>query len=386
MLPQPITLKEMSEDAQWLGFQENHYARNNSAAHLENLDRFNALVENRAGLKTHAWEFMLKEAMTTSDFPYMFADSVARELVSHYKAVQPKMMQILRKRTPVADFKTIKTFLKSGFVSMRLQQVNEKGEYLAQEYEEDQTTYELKKWGRQLDFSWEAYLNDDLGMFSECGPDLATAVQNTLEWYITSLYWNAAGPIAANFGNAAAATAGLTIGALETAYEAMIAYRHPDTNEPIMNAPKYLVVPPGLKFTAEQILKSVTKQWITDLNAAGVFAPVAMPTRNVIAEQGLTLIVNEWQPFVDVSGTANTTWSLFSDPNQIAAGEISFLKGHETPEICMKASDKVSVSGNGLLDSFGGDFATDNIFYRVRHIFAGSHVENRACWASDGST
>ena len=119
MPPQPITLKEMSEDAQWVGFQENHYARNNSAAHLENLDRFNGLIENRDGLRTHAWLFRLQEAMTTSDFPYMFADSVARELLSHYKAVQPKMMQILRKRTPVADFRTIKTFRKSGYVSMR---------------------------------------------------------------------------------------------------------------------------------------------------------------------------------------------------------------------------------------------------------------------------
>jgi len=380
-----MTLKEMNESADWAGYKENHLARVNTPDHLARLDQFNGLMENRDRLPTHRWLYQLQEAMTTSDFPLLFGDSVARELLSHYKAVQPKMMRILRPRTPVADFRTIKTFRKSGFVTMRLQQVGEKGEYLAQEYEEDRTQYELKKWGRQLDFSWEAFLNDDLGLFSQCAQDLATAVQNTIEWYITSMFWNAAGPIAANFGNAAAATAGLTIGALETAYEQMIAYRHPDTNEPIMNAPKYLVVPPALKFTAEQILKSVTKQWITDLNAAGAFAPVAMPTRNVIAEQGLELIVNEWQPFVDTT-SPTTAWALFSDPKQIAAGEISFLKGHENPEICMKNSDKVGLGGTGELSSFTGDFATDNIFYRVRHVFAGAAVEPQACWASDGTT
>ena len=382
MPPERLMLREMA-DTQWDGFQVQ--ARNNSPERLAGLDRFTTLIENRNGLAYHTWMRDLHEAMTTADFPLMFADSVARELLSHYKAVQPKMMQILRKRTPVADFRQIKTFRKSGFVTMRLQQVQEKGEYQAQKYEEDQTAYYLKKWGRQLDFSWESFLNDDLGMFSQCAQDLNTAVQNTLEWYITSMFFNAAGPIAANFGNAAAATAGLTIGALETAYEAMIAYRHPDTNEPIMNAPKYLVVPPGLRFTAEQILKSVTKQWITDLNAAGAFAPVAMPTRNVIAEQGLQLIVNEWQPFVDLTANNNTTWCLFSDPAQIAAGEISFLKGHENPEICMKSSDKVSVGG-GDLAPVTGDFATDNIFYRVRHVFAGTAVETRAAWASNGTT
>jgi len=386
MPPEPLMLKDMTESADWAGYRENHYARNNTTAHLENLERFNALMENRDGLPSHRWRYELQEAMTTDDFPLMFGDSVARELLSHYKAVQPKMMQILRKRTPVDDFRTIKTFRKGGYATMRLQQVGEKGEYLAQEYEEDRTQYNLAKWGRQLDFSWEAYLNDDLGMFSECARDLATAVQNTIEWYITSLFWNAAGPIAANFGNAAAATAGLSIGALETAYEQMIAYRHPDTNEPIMNAPKYLVVPPALKFTAEQILKSVTKQWMSDHAVAAMWGTHrAFPTTNVIAQQGLELIVNEWQPFIDTT-SPTTAWALFSDPKQIAAGEISFLKGHETPEICMKSSDKVGVGGNGLLDAFTGDFATDNIFYRVRHVFAGAAVETRACWASDGTT
>jgi len=385
MPPEMLTLKEMSDSAEWVGYRENHLSRLNTAEHLANLERFVGLIENRDGLPSHRWRYELQEAMTTSDFPYMFGDSVARDLLSHYKAVQPKMMKILRKRTPVDDFRTIKTFRKSGYVTMRLQQVQEKGEYLAQEYEEDRTQYSLAKWGRQLDFSWEAYLNDDLGMFSQCAQDLATAVQNTIEWYITSLFWNAAGPIAANFGNAAAATAGLTIGALETAFEQMIAYRHPDTNEPIMNLPKYLVVPPALKFTAEQILQSVQKMWISDhAVAAAAGTQFALPTTNVIAKQGLELIVNEWQPFIDTT-SPTTAWALFSDPTQIAAGEISFLKGNENPEICMKSSDKVSVGG-GPLSAFTGDFATDNIFYRVRHVFAGSAVETRACWASDGTT
>ncbi|MBW2308515.1 MAG: hypothetical protein JRG73_16435 [Deltaproteobacteria bacterium] len=381
-MPQPITLTEMNESADWVGYRENRLSRINTPDHLARLDVFNALMENRDQLPTHRWLYQLQEAMTTSDFPYLFGDSVARELLSHYKAVQPKMMQILRKRAPVADFRSIKTFRKSGYVTMRLQQVQEKGEYLAAEYEEDQTEYKLRKWGRQLDFSWEAFLNDDLGLFSQCAQDLAMAVRNTIEWFVTTLYWNAAGPIAANFGNAAASTAPLTIGALETAYEAMIAYRHPDTNEPVMNAPKYLVVPPALKFTAEQILHSVQKMWLYPESDEG--GPFAYPTTNVISQQGLQLIVNEWQPFVDTT-TPTTAWALFSDPAQIAAGEIAFMKGHENPEIVMKKSDKVGLAGMGDLSSFTGDFATDNIFYRVRHVFYGAAVETRACWASTGT-
>jgi len=80
----------------------------------------------------------------------------------------------------------------------------------------------------------------------------------------------------------------------------------------------------------------------------------------------LTLIVDPYLPVLDaVAANGLTCWYLFADPREIAAVEFAHLRGHERPEICMKASDKVTVGG-GSINAMSGDFATDNVFYRVR--------------------
>ena len=45
----------------------------------------------------------------------------------------------------------------------------------------------------------------------------------------------------------------------------------------------------------------------------------------------------------------------------------------------MKASDKVSIGG-GPVSPFAGDFATDNVFYRVRSVFGGTALDWRASY------
>ena len=88
---------------------------------------------------------------------------------------------------------------------------------------------------------------------------------------------------------------------------------------------------------------------------------------------------------IDVSGNGNTTWYLFAEPSQGAAVHVARLRGHEQPEICMKASDKVTAAG-GNLSPFSGDFATDNIFYRVRVVWGGVAGDPRFTYAQIGTT
>ncbi|MCK5610012.1 Mu-like prophage major head subunit gpT family protein [Candidatus Pacearchaeota archaeon] len=339
-----------------------------------------ALVEGSDGRPAHMREFMLKEAITTSDFPLMFADSLEREVLTKFKAIPKQMRQILR-MGKVKDFRQVKRFRIDGATS-RLNKVVEKGEYLATALTEEQYTYTLEKYGRQLDISWENIINDDLGAFNDIPDRLAHACSNTEEWFITNLYWAAAGPRAAFFsaanGGAAVGTAVLTIAALENAVEAMAAFVDP-AGEPILNRPKYLVVGPALEFTARQILTSALKMWVEGTGAN----PTVHPTTNVIAKYGLQLIVNPWIPIVDTT-TGATTWALFSDPKQIPAGEFGQLRGHENPQIHMKASDLIKVGG-GSVSPFDGDFATDNVFYRVRQVMGGCTMDGQAGYASDGT-
>jgi hypothetical protein len=102
-----------------------------------------------------------------------------------------------------------------------------------------------------------------------------------------------------------------------------------------------------------------------------------MPTSNVLPQYGLQLVIDPYIPIF--APNAVLSWFLFADPKDIAAMECDYLTGHERPEICMKASDKVNIGG-GEISPMTGDFATDNVFYRVRDVFGCNRLEWRATY------
>ena len=368
------TLKEMLTG--WDGYRR----VSRGEEHEERIIEAVNLLTNKEGLPAHKHTYLLQEALTTSDFPLLFGEILDRQVLASYKDTPQVMPQITRRGT-VPDFRTVQRFEISGG-DERLAEVGEKGEYLASDRDERVHTYAVKKRGRQFDISWEALINDDLGALRDTPVRFGKAARRSEEFFLTSLFWNAAGPLdayfAGNGGAAAVATTPLTIANLEIGVAAMAAYTDVG-GSPIMNNPKFLMVGPGLAFTARQILTSATKMWVS--NAAG--APVAFPTNNVIAQIGLELIVNPWIPIICTDHPL-TTWALFSDPADIPAAEFGHLRGHESPELYMKSSDQVVVGG-GLSNPMGGDFATDNIFYKVRHVFGGVTLSGRAGYASDGA-
>jgi len=216
---------------------------------------------------------------------------------------------------------------------------------------------------------------------------MANAAIRTEAFNATGVFSSAAGPNVLLFG-APIVDCGqnvfnqgvlpLTIANLETTLQLMAAQTDPN-GEPIAVRGVHLVVPPQLEFTARQILTSGLKQWTE--GAVGV--PVPYPTTNVVSQVGIQLHVDPYLPVVDATATDDTTWYLFGDPSQGAAMEYGYLRGHETPEICMKGSDKVSVGG-GAISPFEGDFATDNIFYRVRCVNGQTQLDPRFAYTQVG--
>ncbi len=335
------------------------------------------LLSNSGRLPAHRYEYLLREAMTTSDFPLLFGDTIDRQMLAAYKATEPVWKKFTKVST-VRDFREAKRFKMSGGDNY-LAEVAEKGEYPASSRDEAQYTIRVKKYGRQFDISLEAIINDDLGALRDTPERFALAAQRTEERIITGLYANDIGSHGAGnlYENGVNATTDvLSIGALEDAIEAMAGFT--SGGEPILNRPKYLVVPPSLEFTARQILTSATKMWV-DGAAAGA---IAYPTTNVIANYGLELVVDYYLPILG-GENGKTAWYLFADPKDIVVLEAAYLRGHENPEICMKASDKVTVGG-GAISPFEGDFTSDNIVYRVRHIFGGAKVDWKGTYCSTG--
>lgn len=336
------------------------------------------LLHNANNLPPHKHEFLLREAITTSDFPYLFGDVLDRQVLAAYKAVDPVWKAFVKMSTVPRIFPQVGGYrfaITGG--DQYLDEVAEKGEYLASGREEAKYEIYVKKYGRQFDISWETLINDDLGALTDTPERFARAAVRTEHRLVTNTYArNTAIYQAAARGNAA--NIALTIANLETGISTMQSYTDA-AGEIILNRPKYLVVPPGLEFTARQILTSATKMWVESAGGAAT----AYPTSNVVANYGLTLIVD---PYLSVYGGADlaTQWYLFADPKDIAILEVAHLKGHERPEICMKASDKVTVGG-GAINPMSGDFATDNVFYRVRLVVGAATLDWRATFMG-GST
>lgn len=378
-----MELMKLIED--WNGY---HSLKEIGVQHTDaEIAAFNGLISNARHLPDHRHEYEIREAMTTSDFPLMFADVTDRQMLASYQAIVPEWRKYMRvgKVNRLYPWIGGKRFAISNS-GMYLGQVGEKGEYLALKKTEVKHDVYAKKYGNQVDISWEAVIADKLGALKNTPAEFAWLAANTEHYNAVNLYANdlnilgshAAGDLYddTTVGEINANTRPLTIANLEASVADMQAFRHP-SGQPMRNKPKYLVVSDGgLEFTARQILTSANKQWV-ELGGAG--GPLPYPTANVIANYGLELIVDPWLSIAGLDGFTANTWYLFADPNNIAAIECDYLEGHERPEICMKASDKVTVGG-GAINPMSGDFATDNIFYRVRHCFGANKLDWRATY------
>lgn len=341
------------------------------------------LVTNKARMSPYLLRAKIEEAITTSDFPYLFSHIIDRQVLARYQAVVADWQSYCFQAT-VPDFNTVRRHKIYGQDNI-LPLVPEKGEYLVSKTGEARYYYNVAKYGRQFDISWEAIINDSLGAMGDIAERFATAVIRSEARFVASLYASAAGPNAALFGAPIVDVDGqaitnlgvlpLTIANLEATLALMARQTDPN-GEPIGVRGVHLVVPPDLEFTARQILTSALKMWTE--SAGG--APTPYPTTNVIPQLGIQLHVDPYLPVVDATATDDTTWYVFADPSQGKAMEFARLRGYETPEICMKASDKVAVTG-APISPFAGDFATDNIFYRVRHILGGVQLDPRFAYA-----
>ena len=97
------------------------------------------------------------------------------------------------------------------------------------------------------------------------------------------------------------------------------------------------------------------------------------------------LSVDPYIPIVASTANGNTSWWLFAAASiGRPAIEIGFLRGHESPEIFIK-SPNVQAAGAGSVDAMNGDFDTDSIMYKVRHVFGGTQLDPKATVMSNGS-
>lgn len=331
----------------------------------------------------------LEEAMTTSDFPYLFGDILDRQVLAAYRE-WPTTWQNYAKRGRVRDFRTIKRYGVYGADQVLGAVVGQKGEYPYEEINEDAPySYAVAKYGRKIRFAWETMVNDDLDALKDMPERLGRAARRSEEKFATQLFADSNGPHASFYttGNknrvhtengAPSSNPVLSIAALQAAF--LVLGKQVDQNgEPIVVDMVELVVPPALEVTALNILNAIQME----ITEAGGTSNQKLIAQNWMKSR-IRLNVN---PYIPIVATTNglTSWWLFGNPNNgRPAMELGFLIGHEEPEVFMKTPNQVPV-GSGSQDAMNGDFETDAIEHKLRHVFGGTRMDPKMTVASNGS-
>jgi hypothetical protein len=376
---QPVTAAQIYA-GEHVGYQVGRPGRDANPRYREALMRTFDLIEAVQSGNPYA-ALKLREAMTTSDFPHLFGDALDRMLYGAYQQA-PVRWDLIARRGTVRDFRPVKRFAVDGAEAV-LPEVAEESEYPAAALSETPYTYAVTKRGRRVPMSWETWLNGDLGQFRDLPQRLANAARKTEEKFVTQLYATSTGPNPAYFNagnnNVVPGNPPLSVTALQDALTVM-GEQVDEEGEPIYVEGITLVVPRSLEVTGRNILNSIDV-WAATGGGDGV-ANNQLRINNWMRDQ-VTLLVNPWLPIVDTT-SGNDAWYVFASPNSgRPALEIGFLIGHEAPEIWMKSANAVRVGGGAVAPEMG-DFDSDTIQWRIRHVLGGSTIDHRMAVASTG--
>ncbi|RSN12815.1 hypothetical protein DMB42_11595 [Nonomuraea sp. WAC 01424] len=319
------------------------------------------------------------EAMTTSDFPKLFADSLDRQLYGAYEAVSPTWMNYTRAAT-VNDFREVKRFATSGVRGL-LGKVGELGEYKRRGQTEAEYKYKVEKYGAAFGLSFEAMINDDLDSFMRLPQDLADSARDSEEEFVTRLFCGASGPLTTVYttGNDnfldGVPEAALTRDNLQAAITKLLK-RKDDNGNPIRVNAVELVTGPGLALEAEEILNT------TQYRVVDASGNVQIISGNGVSAN-LRHSLNYWVPSVATTANADTSWWLFANPSgPRPAMEFGRMRGYEAPALFEKIPDARRIGGGE--DMF--DFETDGSAKKIRHIFGGVFVDPKMTIGSTGDT
>lgn len=328
--------------------------------------------------------YHLQEALTTSDFPVLFADILDRQLLADYQQV-PSQWRTYARTGSVRDFRQVKRFAVDGGLAL-LDDVAERTEY-PEENLPDASVFEyaVTKKGKRFQLTWETIINDDLGVMQRLPRNLAVSARNSEEHFATSLFATSTGPDSTFFSsghaNVVTGNPALSVSALTTAFTVLASQKDADGN-PILVDVAVLMVPPALEVTAQNIINAT--EILAATGGGNLSNNDALRVANWMRNK-VSLVVNPWLPIIDTTH-GSTAWYLLQAPGGMGRpiSEIGFLRGYEAPQLFMKDPDAVRVGG-GMVSPLDGDFDTDSVQYKVRHVFGGTLLDPKSAVASNGS-
>jgi hypothetical protein len=329
----------------------------------------------------------LQEAMATPDFRDAAFEVLDRETLERYQAL-PATWQGYARRFLVKDFKPKKLIdLLGGLAGLDV--VPELTPYPERAVSKALYEISVRKYGARFAFSWESWINDELDELESLPEALSIAARETESREAASLLSDGNGPNGAFFNSTAiqgsitnlmTGNPALTSTSLQAGIAQITSRRDPE-GRPVVVPQLVLVVPPSLEVQARAILNATEIEFQEGADGNGQRRiRGANWMRNVV-----TLVVDPWLTVIDQGAAAATTWYLVPAPTggRPALG-VAFLRGHEEPQVRVKAHQGQAVGGGDLPPTDGG-FEIDDIQYRVRHVLDGGYVDPIGTLVSTGA-
>jgi hypothetical protein len=371
----------------------------------------------------------LEEALSTSDFPNLFGDVIDRAVLANYMETPYTWNQVAY-ASEVSDFRPVKRFrvdggtgllnntlldptgVNPGFdASGNMIPITQGSQYPEDSLSDAGYTYRLQKYGKRMPFTWETMVDDDLNALKDTPARFGRGARRAEEYFVTKLFANN-GTFFSNAnknlvnttnsgGYFTAVNPALSLTALQQAI--VVLMNQKDTSgQPISVEAMTLVVSPALKAIAMNILNT-DYVWMADqggtqqINGANLSATVAQQLHAVNwAKNIVRLAVNYYLPIVDPT-YGGTGWYLFANPeNGRPAIEFGRLRGRTGPELFMKLPNQVAIGegsfgpgpgpsvGTTNMNPLEGDFDTDSINYKIRHVFGGTTIDPISAVFSNG--
>jgi hypothetical protein len=349
-------------------------------AHPEALKQIKGLVEATIAGDRIKKEVLL-ERLGTTDGVFAFANLTNVQLQKNY-ADYPSIWQKFAQRTVVGDFRQI-NWINFGedFSNWKaadkgvprhpaaLPKVAEGEKYQAFALTSTTLGFAVEKFGAQIGFTWESFINDPFNTVARIPGILTRAAGDTLDANATKALYAAANAqphlaaVAAGDGLEAVLVNGvLTFSALSRAVEQLKGKKDAAGNS-VVTGKLVLNVGPALVAQAERILAQNT------LNTRVATSGSSYTETSMGNTFGnIEIVENRFLPFY--SGNA-TTWILSPSAGDNGGADApilqAFLAGEEEPEI--RVSGLAGYTPNGQALPFtSGSFDTDTFDLRLRAV------------------
>jgi len=280
-------------------------------------------------------EQVLRAAFATNDIQNLLSNLANKFLLNGFNAVESVWQEISAVRS-VNDFKSVNLLRLNG--DMKFRKVGNNGELKVAQVSDQRRSLSAETFGISSSLSRQDMINDDLSALSmipqKMGRGAALAMNEAIWQEFQGSNDSYYQKKTAAAGNA------LSLASLKSAVTAFRKLTDPDGN-PLGIAPRVLLVPPELELVAAELMASnlLIASGLSSTSAASLSG-----STNVLAGRFRVVVSNYL--------SSDSTWWLAADAADLAALDVVFLNGQQSPTIEQVAPDYqvLGVAMRGYMD------------------------------------